>query len=99
MKVENGKHSSDDNGRMAVDEYGGDALRRTRVASRHRSPIARFIPSHPRISPLIADRDRPYALGLAAPLVSQRLAIDFIGSDEVGGPELDGNPLYAKFLL
>jgi hypothetical protein len=92
--MENGKHSSDDHGRMAVDEYGGDVLRRTRVGSRLRSPIAHFNPSHPRISPLTAGRDRPYAFGLAAALVSQGLTIDFIGSDEVDGTEWHRNPDY-----
>jgi hypothetical protein len=32
--------------------------------------------------------DKPYALGLAAALVSQGIFLDFIGSDEVNAPEL-----------
>jgi hypothetical protein len=73
---------------------GGDELRRTQVAPRLQSPIAHFIPSHPRISPLTAGRDRPYAFVPAAVLVSQGLTIDFTGSDEVNRTELHGNPDY-----
>ena len=36
--------------------------------------------------------DKPYALGLAAALTSRGLAIDFIGSDQINGPELQDNP-------
>jgi D-inositol-3-phosphate glycosyltransferase len=36
--------------------------------------------------------DKPYALGLAAALTSRGLAIDFIGSDQINGPELHDNP-------
>jgi D-inositol-3-phosphate glycosyltransferase len=41
--------------------------------------------------------DRPYALGLASTLISQGVPLDFIGSDEVDGPELHNNPL-VRFL-
>jgi glycosyltransferase involved in cell wall biosynthesis len=46
----------------------------------------------PQVALLTAGRDRPYALGLAAALISQGLTFDFIGSDAVDGPELHGNP-------
>jgi len=32
--------------------------------------------------------DKPYALGLASALIAQGISLDFIGSDEVDGPEL-----------
>ena len=41
--------------------------------------------------------DKPYALGLASSLIAQRVRFDFIGSDEVDGPELHDNPL-VRFL-
>jgi glycosyltransferase involved in cell wall biosynthesis len=46
----------------------------------------------PRIALLTAGRDKPYALGLASALISLGQSFDFIGSDEVDGPELHGNP-------
>ena len=41
-----------------------------------------------RVSLLTGAADKPYALGLAAALVSEGVFIDFIGSNEVDGPEL-----------
>jgi glycosyltransferase involved in cell wall biosynthesis len=41
--------------------------------------------------------DKPYALGLASSLISQGVALDFIGNDEVDGPELHQSPL-VRFL-
>lgn len=41
--------------------------------------------------------DKPYALGLAATLMSQGVAFDFIGSNEVDGPDLHESPL-VRFL-
>jgi glycosyltransferase involved in cell wall biosynthesis len=46
-----------------------------------------------RISLLTGGRDRPYALGLAAALVAQGVAFDYIGSDHNDSPELHQNPL------
>src|SRR5438876_5417037 len=46
---------------------------------------------------LTAGRDRPYALGLASALISQNVSFDFIGSDEVNGPELHHGPHF-RFL-
>jgi glycosyltransferase involved in cell wall biosynthesis len=45
-----------------------------------------------RIAVLTAGRDRPYALGLAASLISQGVTFDFIGSDELDTPELRRSP-------
>jgi glycosyltransferase involved in cell wall biosynthesis len=44
------------------------------------------------ISILTAGRDRPYALGLAAALVEAGINFDFVGSNEVDGPELHASP-------
>lgn len=44
------------------------------------------------ISLLTAGRDRPYALGLAAALAAAGREFDFVGSDEVDGPELHQSP-------
>lgn len=46
---------------------------------------------------LTGGADKPYALGLASSLISQGVAIDFIGSDEVNGPVLHQSPL-VRFL-
>ncbi|HEX9047003.1 MAG TPA: glycosyltransferase family 4 protein [Verrucomicrobiae bacterium] len=45
-----------------------------------------------KISLLTAGRDRPYALGMASALVGTGTHFDFIGSDEVNGPELHVSP-------
>src|SRR5688572_18435487 len=42
---------------------------------------------------LTAGRDKPYALGLASALVAQGIFLDFIGSEDVDGPELHTTPL------
>jgi glycosyltransferase involved in cell wall biosynthesis len=55
-------------------------------ASGSRTPVRK-------VALLTASRDRPYALGLAAALISEGVAFDFIGGDAVDGPELHGNPL------
>jgi glycosyltransferase involved in cell wall biosynthesis len=44
------------------------------------------------ISVLTAGRDRPYALGLAAALAVAGARFDFVGSNEVDGPELHASP-------
>jgi glycosyltransferase involved in cell wall biosynthesis len=36
--------------------------------------------------------DKPYALGMAGALIAQGTSLDFIGSDEVNGPQLHDNP-------
>ena len=36
--------------------------------------------------------DKPYALGLASALAAQNIRLDFIGSDEIDGPELHETP-------
>jgi glycosyltransferase involved in cell wall biosynthesis len=43
--------------------------------------------------------DRPYALGLAASLISQKVAFDFIASDELDDPELHRSLLVHFFNL
>ena len=50
-------------------------------------------PGKPGVALLTGGGDRPYALGLASSLVSQNVAFDFIGSDEVNGPELHQSSL------
>ena len=53
-------------------------------------------PPHParsRVALLTGGGDKPYALGLASCLLSQGVAFDFIGSDELSGPELHKNSL------
>ena len=45
-----------------------------------------------RVALLTGGGDKPYALGLASALVAQGVSFDFIGSDEVDGPELHGTP-------
>ena len=41
---------------------------------------------------LTGGQDRPYALGLAAALVSKGIRVDFIGSDQLDSPELHTTP-------
>jgi glycosyltransferase involved in cell wall biosynthesis len=45
------------------------------------------------VSILTGGADKPYALGIAASLMAQGVAFDFIGSDEIDAPELHHNPL------
>jgi glycosyltransferase involved in cell wall biosynthesis len=51
------------------------------------------------VAVLTAGGDRPYALGLAATLISQGVAFDFIASDELDDPELHRSPLVRFFNL
>lgn len=46
-----------------------------------------------KVALLTGGDDRPYALGLATSLIAQGVFVDFIGSDNVDGPELHGSPL------
>jgi len=46
-----------------------------------------------RVALLTGGGDKPYALGLAASLITQGIAFDFIGSDEVDAPFLHESPL------
>jgi glycosyltransferase involved in cell wall biosynthesis len=46
----------------------------------------------PQVSLLTAGRDRPYALGLAAALLAAGTTLEFVGSDDVDGPELHASP-------
>ena len=49
-------------------------------------------PSTAHAAILTASRDRPYALGLAAALMTQGVVFDFVGGDGVDSPELHGHP-------
>jgi glycosyltransferase involved in cell wall biosynthesis len=47
----------------------------------------------PRIALLTGGGDKPYALGMAAALTSVGIHVDFIGSDDLGVPQLLNDPL------
>src|SRR5260370_41891506 len=49
------------------------------------------------VAVLTGGGDRPYALGLAATLISQGVAFDFIASEELDDPELHRSPLVRFF--
>jgi glycosyltransferase involved in cell wall biosynthesis len=51
------------------------------------------------VAVLTGGGDRPYALGLAAALISQGISFDFIASDELDDPELRRSPLVHVFNL
>ena len=51
----------------------------------------------PEIALLTGGADKPYALGLAAALARQRVGLDFIGSDEISGLEVQNTP-WVNFL-
>jgi D-inositol-3-phosphate glycosyltransferase len=53
----------------------------------------------PQVAILTGGGDRPYALGLAATLINQGIAFDFIGSDELNDPLLHGSQLVHFFNL
>jgi D-inositol-3-phosphate glycosyltransferase len=56
------------------------------------STMSRSRPSTtPSVSLLTGGGDKPYALGMAAALTSERISIDFIGSDDLSVPELLSN--------
>lgn len=44
------------------------------------------------IALLTGGQDRHYAVGLGMALIEQNIALDVIGSDEIDGPEFEGNP-------
>ena len=46
-----------------------------------------------RVALLTGPDDRSYALGLTSSLVARGIHVDFIGSDQIDGPELHGTPL------
>lgn len=62
-------------------------------------PRSAFVPLEPQVAVLTAGRDRPYALGLAAALAAAGACFDFIGSNEVDGPELHTSPQIRFFNL
>lgn len=51
----------------------------------------------PQVAILTGGFDKPYALGLASSLIAHGVAFEFIGSDEIDGPQLHHNPL-VRFL-
>jgi glycosyltransferase involved in cell wall biosynthesis len=53
----------------------------------------------PQAAILTGGGDRPYALGMAATLINQGIAFDFIGSDELKDPLLHGSQLVHFFNL
>jgi D-inositol-3-phosphate glycosyltransferase len=74
----------------------GDTTRpRMETAPRARADGAVFhgTISDAKISILTGGADKPYAIGLAAALVAQGVAFDFIGSDYVDDPSLHNQPL------
>jgi D-inositol-3-phosphate glycosyltransferase len=56
-----------------------------------------WAPASTPVAILTGGGDRPYALGLAATLIAQGVAFDFIASDELDDPELRRSPL-VRFL-
>ena len=48
--------------------------------------------SAPGVALLTGGGDKPYAIGMAAALTSKGISVDFIGSDDLGVPELLTNP-------
>lgn len=46
----------------------------------------------PNVALLTGGQDRHYAVGLAMALIEQKVNLEVIGSDEVDGPEFQGNP-------
>jgi D-inositol-3-phosphate glycosyltransferase len=60
------------------------------------------MPSRPgslEVALLTGGGDKPYALGLASSLISQDIAFDFIGSDEISGPQLHESSLVSVLNL
>jgi D-inositol-3-phosphate glycosyltransferase len=49
-------------------------------------------PSTLRIALLTGGGDKPYALGMAAALTSEGIALDFVGSDDLNVPDVVANP-------
>ena len=57
------------------------------------TPVDTLSPAVPQVAVLTGGGDRPYALGLAAALISEGVNFDFIGSDDLDTPELQQSPL------
>jgi D-inositol-3-phosphate glycosyltransferase len=60
-----------------------------RQATSQAEPKAVSSPSTLHVALLTGGSDKPYALGMATALSSAKVAVDFIGSDELNVPELD----------
>ena len=69
-----------------------DWAQRTASTRERHEGVLPFSESGLQVAILTGGSDKPYALGLATALVSQGIFLDFIGSDEVSGPELLNNP-------
>ena len=50
-------------------------------------------PAPLKVALLTGGADKPYALGMASTLASQGVSVEFIGSDQIDGPELHRSPL------
>jgi D-inositol-3-phosphate glycosyltransferase len=58
---------------------------------------ARKMPIQPLVAVLTGGADKPYSLGLATALAKESVPLDFIGSNEIDGPELHQSP-FIRFL-
>jgi glycosyltransferase involved in cell wall biosynthesis len=65
----------------------------SKQANRSSSGGRRPVISGLKVALLTAGEDKPYALGIGPALAAEGIFVDFIGSDEVNGPELHDNPL------
>src|SRR5262245_24299596 len=57
------------------------------------APVASGLSSRalPRVAVFTGGKDKPYALGFAAALRTQGVVQEFVGSDEIDGPDLHGS--------
>ena len=74
-----------------------DRVERTARVQKRRQIQRPVSQSSSEVALLTGGWDKPYALGLASALVSRGIFFDFIGSDDVGAPELHNN-LHVNFL-
>ena len=76
------------------DRRGGEEAVSREPSAADRRLSANAATSHAplEIALLTGGQDRHYAIGLAMALVERDVAIEVIGSDEIDGPELHGNP-------
>jgi D-inositol-3-phosphate glycosyltransferase len=58
------------------------------VSSRSSSAVAAAFVESAKVALLTGGADKPYALGMASALAAAVIPLDFIGSDEINGPEL-----------
>jgi glycosyltransferase involved in cell wall biosynthesis len=73
---------------------GGEVTAASRATQARQAIDSSVIGTSPlRVTLLTGGGDKPYALGLGSALAAQGVCLDFIGSDEVNGPELHETPL------